>query len=41
MRAILVTDSSPSSSFTPFAARTQQYFKEQIGTADDKVCAAH
>ena len=26
-----------SSSVTPFAARTQQYFKEQIGTADDKV----
>ncbi|MDI1488773.1 MAG: BAR domain-containing protein [Ramalina farinacea] len=24
------------SSITPFAARTQQYFKEQIGTADDK-----
>ncbi|KAL9640667.1 MAG: hypothetical protein Q9164_000149 [Protoblastenia rupestris] len=24
------------SSFTPFAARTQQYFKEQIGTAEDK-----
>lgn len=27
-----------SSSISPFAARTQQYFKEQIGTADDKVC---
>ncbi|MCJ1225497.1 hypothetical protein MMC12_002146 [Toensbergia leucococca] len=24
------------SSFTPFAARTQQYVKEQLGTADDK-----
>ena len=26
------------SSFSPFAARTQQYVKEQLGTADDKVC---
>lgn len=25
-----------SSSFSPFAARTQQYVKEQLGTADDK-----
>ena len=25
------------SSFSPFAARTQQYVKEQLGTADDKV----
>ena len=25
------------STFTPFAARTQQYVKEQLGTADDKV----
>lgn len=27
----------PSSSFTPFAARTQQYVKEQFGQADEKV----
>ena len=26
-----------SASFTPFAARTQQYVKEQLGQADDKV----
>ncbi len=25
------------SSLSPFAARTQQYVKEQLGTADDKV----
>ncbi|KAL2012555.1 hypothetical protein VTN00DRAFT_80 [Thermoascus crustaceus] len=25
-----------SATFTPFAARTQQYFKEQLGTADEK-----
>lgn len=24
-------------SFTPFAARTQQYVKEQLGQADEKV----
>lgn len=24
-------------SFSPFAARTQQYVKEQLGQADDKV----
>jgi hypothetical protein len=24
-------------SFTPFAARTQQYVKEQLGQAEDKV----
>ena len=27
-----------SSSFSPFAARTQQYVKEQLGQAEDKVC---
>jgi hypothetical protein len=27
----------PRASFTPFAARTQQYVKEQLGQADDKV----
>lgn len=26
-----------SASFTPFAARTQQFVKEQLGQADDKV----
>ncbi len=27
---------SCSSSFTPFAARTQQYLREQLGQADEK-----
>jgi len=26
-----------SATFTPFAARTQQYVKEQLGQAEDKV----
>jgi len=26
-----------SSTFTPFAARTQQYMKEQLGQAEEKV----
>jgi hypothetical protein len=26
-----------SATFTPFAARTQQYVKEQLGQADEKV----
>lgn len=30
---------SPSASFSPFAARTQQYVREQLGQADDKVLA--
>ncbi|KAK2732452.1 hypothetical protein FQN57_002637 [Myotisia sp. PD_48] len=30
-----------SASFTPFAARTQQYVKEQLGTADEKTQLPH
>lgn len=30
---------SISASFTPFAARSQQFIKEQLGQADDRVCA--
>ena len=32
MKAVL-----SSASFTPFAARTQQYVKEQLGQVEDKV----
>ena len=32
------SDVFDSSSFSPFAARTQQYVKEQFGQADEKVC---
>lgn len=31
-----VYDSSFSATFQPFAARTQQFVKEQLGTADEK-----
>lgn len=32
-----LTSRISSATFTPFAARTQQYVKEQFGQADDKV----
>ena len=33
-----LTHAYVSATFTPFAARTQQYVKEQLGQADEKVC---
>jgi hypothetical protein len=35
--AISCADDGRRASFTPFAARTQQYVKEQLGQAEDKV----
>jgi hypothetical protein len=32
-----LTHAYASATFTPFAARTQQYVKEQLGQADEKV----
>jgi hypothetical protein len=32
-----LTQAYVSATFTPFAARTQQYVKEQLGQADEKV----
>jgi hypothetical protein len=32
-----LTQAYASATFTPFAARTQQYVKEQLGQADEKV----
>lgn len=36
-----LTRASTSATFTPFAARTQQYVKEQLGQADEKVGCQH
>ena len=33
-----LTSAGNRASFSPFAARTQQYVKEQLGQADEKVC---